>query len=133
MSDLYLNSSRYLAALNRQKTRIEGGLELVAWDDDTPGNKDIHCSWGLCSRDRAAWPDAQDHLFPDDFAQHGRVAPLYRNAPHRCPMDRRTGPDVGGSGCFYDCRIFRANNKRPAPTREEAIKLYDEAIAAVTP
>jgi hypothetical protein len=125
MRDLYLAQYRYRAALARQSARIGQGLPFDAVDDDTPGNKYTHASWGLCSREQAAWPDRNDHLWPDQFDE-GRVAPKYRKPEQRCPLDKRTNPD--GNGCFYTCRIF----KGPRPDRQEAIRLYDEAITAST-
>jgi hypothetical protein len=58
-----------------------------------------------------------------------------------CPFDRgRFKPDKlspGSSGCFYRCMLFRPikgtlplMERRPRlPTREEALKLYDDLIA----
>ena len=37
-----------------------------------------------------------------------------------------------GSGCFYRCRVFSrrvGKEKRPLPTRDEALALYDAKIA----
>jgi hypothetical protein len=101
---------------------IAAGKALAFEDDDTPGNKHTECSWGLCSKAREAWPDAEDHLFPN------RSSPKYRRDPHSCPFSKgkRT------TGCFYDCRIFQARRPANLPTRAEALTLYDEAIATYT-
>lgn len=126
MSDIHLSDDRYHAALVRQRDRIAEGIELEAIDSTTPGDKYTHASWGLCSRDAEAWPDREDHLWPDQF-DRGRVAPLYRERHQRCPMDTR--PD-GTLGCFYDCRILK--RKHATPSREEAVALYDAQIEATT-
>lgn len=124
--DLDMSSDRYLKALKRFRALIADGEPLVAWDIDDPGAKETHCSWGLCSRNAKSWPDPEDHLWPDQFEQHGRVAPKYRNAPHKCPFDPRD--NVGGMGCFFKCRIFRLGSN-PRMDRETALRLYDEQIA----
>lgn len=122
--DLYLSGPRYLAALKRMRDLIAAGKALLAIDDETPGNKSTECSWGLCSREQVAWPDAEDHLWPDQFLK-GRIAPKYRNDPHSCPFSKGNKT----TGCFYDCRIFQARRPANLPTRAEALRLYDEAIA----
>jgi hypothetical protein len=121
---LYLNNERYLAALYRQRDRIIAGEAFVAEDCDVVGAKSTHASWGLCSKDRGAWPDAEDHLWPDQFEAHGRVAPKYRNEHQSCPMQKKGG----GTGCFYSCRIFKTGEIN-AKTRQKAIELYEQRIA----
>ena len=52
------------------------------------------------------WPDPEMHLWPDQFIERGRIAPLYRQRHHLCPLDMR---DEGtGNGCFYTCLVFQA-------------------------
>jgi hypothetical protein len=127
-----LSDARYLAALERIKAQLEGGTKLTYWDDTTPGDKQLHCSWGLCSVNAEQWPDGIDHLFKHEFEAQGRVSPLYRENHHRCPFDSRleTPPQGMESGCFYTCRIFQAKPHKgePIPTREQAIALYVRAI-----
>lgn len=118
-----LSNARYVAALRRQRDRIASGIPFVAVDSDQIGNKYTHASWGLCSEDREAWPDREDHLWPEQF-DAGRVAPLYRNQNQRCPMQKKAGPN----GCFYSCRIFK-HREITANKRAEAIALYDAEIA----
>lgn len=118
-----LPDDRYLAALYRQRDRIIAGLEFSAVDSDTIGDKYTEASWGLCSDDPAAWPDRQDHLWPEQFDK-GRVAPLYRTETQPCPMQRKGG----GTGCFYSCRIFKGREVTKN-TRAKAITLYEETIA----
>jgi len=125
--DLYLPRNRYRAALQRQRDRIADGLRFEAVDNDVTGNKYTHASWGLCSRDHGAWPDAEDHLWPDQFAAHGRVAPKYRNQHQPCPMQNKGG----AQGCFYSCRIFHSGEIGPSK-RDDALALYDAAILKAT-
>lgn len=124
MSDLYLSNERYLTALYRQRDRIIAGAAFSAVDSDVVGDKFTHASWGLCSAERNAWPDAEDHLWPDQFEQHDRIAPKYRNEHQPCPMQRQGG----GTGCFYSCRIFK-DREVTARSRPAAIALYEAAIA----
>lgn len=125
MADLYMSNERYLAALYRQRDRIIAGEPFVAWDDDTPGNKDTHASWGLCNNDAAAWPDAEDHLWPDQFENNGRVAPKYRGQHQPCPIQTKGG----ATGCFYRCRIFKS--QMGPKSRQTAIDLYEAQIGKV--
>lgn len=123
---LYLPDDRYLAALRRQRDRIAAGVPLVCVDDDTVGNKVTSCSWGLCSDDAEAWPEAEDHLWPERFCREGRVAPRYLQTHQPCPFDTRA-PE-GGPGCFHACRVFQ--RKYRTPDREAALALYDVTISA---
>jgi hypothetical protein len=119
---------RYQVALARLRRLIAEGLPLVYEDSTTLGDKYTHCSWGLCSRDVAAWIDAEDHLWPDQFRANGRVAPKYRAGNQRCPWDQRNDLCDANEmlrGCFYYCRIFQ---QQPAPTVEEALCRYDQAM-----
>lgn len=124
MSKLYLSNERYVAALYRQRDRIIAGAAFHAVDCDAIGAKSTHASWGLCSEDQSAWPDAEDHLWPDQFEAHGRIAPKYCNDHQPCPMQKKGG----GTGCFYSCRIFKSGeiNERK---RYQAVALYENAIA----
>jgi hypothetical protein len=126
MASLELSQGRYLAALYRQRDRIIAGIPFEAVDSDVIGDKFTYASWGLCSEDRDAWPDAEDHLWPDQFEKTGRVAPKYRNANQPCPMQRKGG----GDGCFYSCRIFKGG-EITANKRRQAIDLYEQQIAKV--
>jgi hypothetical protein len=125
MSNLYMPNDRYIAALYRQRDRIFSGIDFVADDSDEIGNKYTHASWGLCSNDKEAWPDAQDHIWPDQFEQRGRVAPKYRKQHQQCPIKASGG---NGSGCFYKCQIFKSRAVT-RNTRQKAIDLYDAQIA----
>jgi len=121
-----LPKDRYILALTRLAVAIGTGRPLQAFDDTTPGNKSMGCSWGLCDDHSRTWPDAQDHTFPLSFVRDGRISTLASKFP--CPMDRRTPAQRDLNGCFYSCRVFQANKKEPAPTRDEALKLYNDMI-----
>jgi hypothetical protein len=122
--NLHLTDDRYLAALYRQRDRIIAGAEFAAIDSTTPGDKFTEASWGLCTREPEAWPDRDDHLWPEQFDE-GRIAPKYRTENQPCPMQRKGG----GTGCFYSCRIFKGS-EITAAKRAEAIELYEAAIGA---
>lgn len=121
---------RYQVALARLRRLIAEGLPLVFEDSTMIGDKYTHCSWGLCSRDVAAWIDAEDHLWPEQFRARRRVAPKFRTQRQRCPWDQRPRDGADGDqgmqyGCFYACRVFQ---QRPEPTAEEALLRYDQAL-----
>jgi hypothetical protein len=132
--DLNLPKDRYFAALHRQRARIENDTPLVLEDSDAAGDKYSHASWGLCSKDKEAWPDAADHLWPDEFVEKGRIAPKYLG-DNRCPFDepgrdRLTSSTLGSAGCFYRCRLFQAK-KANRPDKKRALVLYDEKIQEI--
>lgn len=124
---------RYRAALERQRKRIEEGLELTLGSSDAVGDKSNEATWGLCSDEKEAWPNPEDHLWPDQFIKDGRVAPKYLSKGQHCPFDDTTKrPDqvefLGPGGCFYRCMLFQ-NKKADRPDRKRALELYDERIA----
>lgn len=131
---IFMPRERYVAALERQRARIEGGLELEYFDDTTIGQKETHCTWGLCSRDKEAWPDPIDHLWPEQYVEEGRVAPKYMVKGQLCPFDTDKNPpghvrDPGDpTGCFYRCMFFQARKLGPAPDRRRALELYDARL-----
>ena len=125
-SSYHLSHERYVAALQRLRAIVAGGAPLKFFDCTDLGAKDTQCSWGMCSRQPALWPDAQDHLWPDQFERHGRIAPKYRAAGQLCPMDRATtGP---AEGCFYRCRVFKPAGGRP--TRAQTLEFIDMRLDA---
>ncbi len=124
---IYMSDERYLAALKRMRDLIASGHRFTSHDDDSPGSKSSACSWGLCSDDKEAWPDAQDHLWPDQFTDQGRVAPLYLERHQMCPLDTREKHT--GNGCFYTCLHYA---KRVRPTKERALGLYDNQTQPMT-
>lgn len=125
---MYLPQDRYVAALERQLKRITDGLELKYFDDTTPGQKATACTWGLCSDEKEAWPDAKDHLWPHEFLNRGRVAPKYLKSGQKCPLDTRELGDPNPNGCFYTCHIFQAKMLGGRPTREQTITLYTSRL-----
>lgn len=143
-----MGEGRYQDTLRRFRARIAEGLALDLDDSDFPGDKYTSASWGLCcDNDLKAYPDLNDHTFPARLAKDMRskhemlLSPRDPPEGATCPMDRGLQkPDPlnpGHQGCFYRCRLFRPvkgtlppgeRTPRP-PTREEALKLYDDLIA----
>jgi hypothetical protein len=127
IKELCMTDKQHLGALKRLRALISEGMELTAVDSTTIGDRYTHCSWGLCSNAVLVWPHAEEHLFPDHFIEHGRVAPKYLTDNQMCPMDLRNAPD--GDGCFYHCRVFQSAVR--TPTAAEAVDLYNEMIKKV--
>lgn len=121
---LYMSDERYLVALERVRAQIADSSELSSYDDETIGNKDTSCTWGLCSSHKEQWPDAEDHHWPWQFTNQGRVAPLYRDNGQHCPFDTDQDIDSRASGCFYRCEIFQHGLR----SRTQALRLYDRTI-----
>ena len=145
-----MGEGRFQDALRRHRARIASGEALDLDDCNATGSKHTNATWGLCSDDAKGYPDINDHTFPqriaDDLKAEYRPLLGAREPPKgaTCPMDR--GPKPGkapewgeaSTGCFYRCRLFRPVKgtlppgervARP-PTKEEALKLYDDVIAA---
>ena len=118
---------RYQQGLARIRAQIAEGLPLRALDDTSPGNKSTSCTWGLCSIETGAWPDAADHSFPVEFEEHGRQTRLTLGANQRCPLDRRETPEQ--YGCFWSCRAFKPKKGDVPLTAEAALAFYDQALA----
>lgn len=128
MGSLYLSQARYVAALERIRGLIIDDLPLVAECSIESGNRNVSCSWGLCSEAKVAWPDAEDHLWPDQFIERGRVAAKYLRPHHLCPIDSRK-PDYSTNlliGCFITCRVFQEPKR---PTQGQVIDWYDIRIS----
>lgn len=137
-----MGEGRYQDTLRRFHGRIAGGLKFKAFDSTFTGDKYTSAEWGLCScEDAAAYPDANDHTFPDAFVEHKRLTPRSPPKGATCPFDRgRFKPDAlnpGNQGCFYRCMLFNpvkgqlplAEKEKRPPTREEALGLYADLIA----
>ena len=119
----------FLGVLERILESIKSGAELTCVDSTTIGDKYTRCSWGTCSFDKDHFPYPELQLFPQDFVDEGRVAPLEEPEGAHCPLRQRKpgdSPSVCSSGCFYQCRVFQPD--RVTPSREEAIQIYEEAI-----
>jgi len=118
-----ISDPQYIEALKRLRKIIEN-RKLKSVDSTAPGDKYTECNWGMCSDLKELWPTPELHIWPYDFLNEGRVAPLSLGK-HICPMDTRESGDA--MGCFYSCRVFQRRHK--TPTREEALQLTDAAIA----
>jgi hypothetical protein len=122
-----LTNEQYIRMLKKLRTLIESGLKLELDDSNEIGNKYTHASWGQCTNEH--WD--KDSLFRKD-------APFLGSKTHAkgqfCPFDTRINPPGHSSirnspmGCFYRCRLFQATKAAPAPTREQALQLYDITI-----
>lgn len=144
-----MGEGRYQDTLRRFRDKIVAGAELDRDDCNLTGGKYTSASWGLCScKSVSDYPDVNDHTFPDRIAydiKHDYEVLLSPREPPEgatCPMDRGVkdpNKHWGGSssGCFYRCRLFNPVKgtlplgervARP-PTREEAVRLYDDVIA----
>ena len=124
-----LTVQQYVEVLKRIKKTISR-KPLSAYDDTTPGCKNTECNWGLCGESHQHYPTPELHRFPQDFVDNGRISALEPPEGFDCPMRERReidGESLNASGCFYQCRVFQRNRK--TPTREEALALYDAAIA----
>lgn len=136
-----MGEGRYQDTLRRARGLIAEGLTLDLDDCNIPGMKSTEASWGLCSDSREMYPDVNDHTFPEDVNTHGRLGAREPPKGATCAFDRgRFKPDSlnpGAGGCFYRCMLFRPvkgqlpKTERSArvPTKEEALKLYDDLIA----
>jgi hypothetical protein len=125
MDNLELPWNLYYKALELLYDRISKGEKLVYYDDATIGDKELHCSWGLCSNQAVQWPDPEMHLWPEAFVKNGRVSPKYKKYGQRCPNDRRAFEKPHDdyhkfSGCFFSCMIFSPDGK-PLPSRDQVI------------
>ena len=122
-----LPKARYKLVLERIRNAIAKGRSLQAYGDCTPGCKSTSCSWGLCHESAETWPDAEDHIFPVDFQKYKRISHLRLANAHKCPLDLREEKTM--SGCFWTCRVFSAKKGQPRLQKEEALALYDAALA----
>ena len=104
MSALYMTDAQYLKIMNNLKAFVNSGAKLSGFDDNTIGDKDTQCTWGLCGDNVKVYPDADMHLWPKDFPK--RIAPKYLQNHHRCPFENPNAKDQI-SGCFYRCRFFQ--------------------------
>ena len=131
----YLTAQQHLDSLRRLRNFILAHTDgkLVAWDSDYIGDRDIGCSWGQCTRRPEQWPDdtrkwLERPLNPDGrvygvkYNQNGQFCPFDRQAPEGDPMHGMS------MGCFNRCRIFHPD-EGGRPSREEALTLFDAAIA----
>lgn len=116
-----MTPNQQLGVLKRIRNTI-ANANLSANDDTTPGSKNTEANWGLCGDIKAHYPDPELHIWPKQFVDEGRIAPIQHTKDHPCPLSRDR---EGLSGCFYSCRVFRPIE---ALTREMALNLYDAEI-----
>lgn len=131
---VHLSPERYLTALQRFRNAIaKGDMPLIGFDDTTIGDKDTQVTWGLCNSNPTMWPDAQDHLWPDQFTHEHRSTPLHTAKGQACPFDqsRHDTEPTPPYGCFYRCDFFQTPRRKPPPTQETILARYDELIARV--
>jgi len=130
--------AQYIQILENLKAVIEAGEDESHWNSDYTGDKDSACSWGLCTKNPAVYPDPDMHIWPWQNEAQGRHAPNYRAPGQHCPMRHNWEHQAFGKpqweatpgGCFYDCSFFSPNG-RPRPTRQDAINLIDARIRLV--
>jgi hypothetical protein len=118
-----LTVGQYREVLLKLKELIEAGEPLVLEDSDEIGNKYTYSTWGMCTNSKEVYFDPHMHIFPQDFIDDGRVAPIDRPSGLPCPFDeqsRRKAGDFEHYGCFYRCRIFRPLPGTRKITRNEA-------------
>lgn len=134
MRDLELTDQQYRELLQRQLRRLQEGVEKTSVDSDMRGSKVTEFSWGLCSETLEVYPTEDLQLFPDDFRDHGRIAPKYRDHERQpCPLDIRSDKQrkEDRNGCYYTCAHFKGHRYKGHLTRETAIKRYEERITEV--
>jgi hypothetical protein len=117
---------QYLDDLIRMRKEIADGIPYSFWDDDTIGDKDMHCSWGMAK----CYDYGMKHPLPYQ----------YRGVDHKCPLDRRSNDKTDMHGCFWTCRVFNPKNSNshkdnPEPTpkitsehRDIVLQLFDAEI-----
>jgi hypothetical protein len=126
-----LTKEQYQAALALLRARLESGTPIVAWDDETIGNKDTYTNCGMCCDDKEIWPDPATHTWPDDARDSNspRIYGLvYRADDQWCPFDMRwTGETKKNyGGCFHTCYLFqKCGNRRPPMTNQQALERFD--------
>lgn len=118
-----LTIEQYLEALKKVRNRIANGIPIGLYDCNVTGYKNTYCNWGMCTESADVWDKPELHIWPMDFKENGRVAPL--DSPSRCPLDYR--PLEFGSGCFYKCWAF--NPPKPMKlTQVGTLERYDYEI-----
>lgn len=123
---IHMTDQEYLDALERLKVLLDSGLPLHYEDSNVTGDKYNRCTWGLCSEVREMWPKPEMHLWPDQFVSRGRIAPLYRQQHHLCPLDTRS--EGTGNGCFWTCRVFQ--HRKHSRERKMVINVHSDAFRA---
>lgn len=97
-----ITDERYLRMLEEKREQIANGIELVAVDSETIGDKYTNCTWGLCSKE---------------------INGIHRSKSQTCPMQTSDN----SMGCFFKCLVFQNGLKN----RDKALRRFDERIAQV--
>ena len=122
-----LTPAQYREVLERIRGEIASSVPIGLDDCNAVGVKHTHCAWGVCTDSKEVWSRPEFHMWPMEFIEDGRVAPLTR--PSGCPLDGRAPQGSGRhDGCFYSCLAF-CPPKGFKLTAEYALALYDEEIA----
>ena len=103
-----MTDAEYMEIMENLKRFVRSGAKLSGFDDNTIGDKDTQCTWGLCGDNIKVYPKASMHLWPDKFPE--RLAPKYTEEHHRCPFEDPLGKDQM-SGRFYRCRFFQQGQR----------------------
>jgi hypothetical protein len=132
-----LTDEQFLTALKKMRDKVAKEDRPMGLDSDMTGSKHTECGWGMCVDDPEFWTDPDTLLWPDqppldtgyviDDKRIYSARAKYRADHHRCPYDNRRPGYT--SGCFYKCRFFRPPRGKQPPTKEETLRLYDDAIA----
>ncbi len=119
----HLTVEQYLEALHKIRDGIAKGEPMKAVNSDALGDKYNYCTWGVCTNSAEVWSRPEMHIWPMDFIERGRVAPL--TCPSKCPLDARE--EEVRFGCFYKCLAFRPP-RNFILDRRYALILYDTEI-----
>jgi len=118
--DRKMTQKQYVNWLEAMRDRIEAGLELSYYDDNTIGNKSLFCSWGMCNNKAEVWPE-ELHQIPGHTipGYQGGIRHIDRDRKtQHCPFDARVAKT---GGCFWRCVIFQ----HKVITKEQGLAYYD--------
>jgi hypothetical protein len=122
----YLTLQQFIQVLKTIRLQIAEGIPIGLDDSNDIGYKHTYCAWGICTNSIHVWHDPLMHIWPMDFIENRKVAPLHIPKGYKCPLDSRE-PNYQ-SGCFYKCLAF---NKHEKLSRKKALQLYDNVIMKV--
>lgn len=114
---------RLLEIGKKIRAKIAAGSKLILDDSNVIGAKHTHASWGFCCDEADVYDQPLDHIWPAEFKEHGRVAPLSRPRGMACPF--RQAPE-DGNGCFWSCKLFQSDGRIK---RKTALAHWDGWIA----
>ncbi len=116
---MFLTDEQYVTILEKIKAVVfADGFKPSCYDCTDLGNKSTGSNCGFCND---GFTEEETALFPDDFP--GRRTMKHRGHNHKCPFDMRSIPSLSdfGSGCFYDCYLFR-NRKSDIDLMKEMVE-----------